>query len=182
MKIKKINEKVVLPQGVTAGLDGAIVTVKGPKGEVKRKLLNKKVKIELKESSIFISADPATKREKTTIGTFKAHIKNMVKGVTEGHEYRLKVCAGHFPITVGVESGSFVVKNFLGEKIPRKSRIIPGAAIKVEGQNVIVTGIDKEAVAQMAADIEQLTKVKYRDKRIFQDGIWMISKDGKELT
>ena len=105
----------------------------------------------------------------------------MIKGVAEGHVYRLKICSGHFPMNVSVSGNEFSVANFLGEKTPRKLSVKEGASVKVEGQEVVVESMNKELAGQTAADIELLTKVKGRDRRIFQDGIFIINKDGKEL-
>ena len=107
---------IEMPESVTFEIVDSTIKLKGPKGEVERILLNPKVKIEKQENKVVISAKNATKRDKTIIGTFKAHIKNMIKGVTEGHIYRLKICSGHFPMNVSMNNNELAVKNFLGEK------------------------------------------------------------------
>jgi len=105
----------------------------------------------------------------------------MIAGVSEGHTYKLKICSGHFPMTVAVDNKDFVIKNLLGEKVPRKISIKQGVDIKVEGDEIVVTGINKNHVAQQAAAIEEMSKRSGFDKRIFQDGVYIISKDGKEI-
>ena len=181
MKLNKIEEIIVIPEKVEAKIEGGVVNITGPKGENKRNLFNPKIKIELEGKNIKLSAKKPTKREKTMIGTFKAHVKNMIKGVLEGYVYTLKICASHFPITTTVEKEEFIVKNFLGEKIPRKLKLRPGITVKVEGEVVTVESIDKELAGQTAADIEKLTKRVGFDKRIFQDGIYLTNKGGKEI-
>lgn len=181
MKISNFVVDVALPQGVTAEIAGYKVKIKGPKGEVEKKLANLHVKIEKQGNKMVVSAKNATKREKTAIGTFEAHLKNMVAGVTHGHVYKMKICSGHFPMNVSVSGNDFIVSNFLGEKTPRNLKIKNGATVNVNGQEVVVESTDKETAGQVAADIEMLTKVKGRDKRIFQDGIYIINKDGKVL-
>ncbi|MGB9830609.1 MAG: 50S ribosomal protein L6, partial [Fervidicoccus fontis] len=69
-----------------------------------------------------------------------------------------------------------LVKNFLGEKSPRKARIMPGVKVKIEKEDVIVEGLDIEAVGQTAANLEQATKVKEYDRRVFMDGIYIYEK------
>lgn len=181
MKLKKLEVEIEIPNGVDVTIAGGLITAKGPKGENKRVLFDPKVKIEKKENKIMVSAVKATKREKRTIGTFSAHIKNIIKGTTERFVYKLKVCSGHFPMTVTATKTDFQVKNFLGESIPRTIKLKHGVDVKVEGDIVVVESSDKEVAGQTAADIEQLTRITNRDRRIFQDGIWLIERFGKHV-
>lgn len=182
IKMKEdIQEKIEFPKEIGINIVGGIIHVKGPKGEVSRKLVHPKIKIEGKENVVLLLAKKGTKREKTMIGTFKAHIRNMIKGVSEGHVYKLKICSGHFPMSVSVSEGEFIVKNFMGETVPRKLKLKPGADVRVEGNDVIIEGIDKELAGQTASSIEKLTKRPGFDKRVFQDGIHIYVKDGKEI-
>lgn len=180
MKIKNMEEKIELPDKVSASITNGILTVKGPKGEVCKSIVNPKVSVVVGENAVVVSAKNATKREKTTIGTFCAHIKNTIKGVTAGHKYMLKICPGHFPMNVTTSNNQVVVKNFLGEKVPRVTGILKGVTVKIDGTNIIVEGCGKEATGQMAANIEKLCRITKRDKRVFQDGIYITNKDGKE--
>lgn len=181
MKLELMKEEVEVPHGANAEVVDTILKLKGPKGELTRDFKNPRVKIEKKETSIVVSAANATKKEKTIIGTFTAHIKNMMNGVTRGHKYRLKICSGHFPMNVSISGRDFIVKNFLGEKVPRVLKMKEGVNVKIEGQDVIVEGASKEVAGQTAADIEKLTKVRGRDERVFQDGIYITEKDGKDM-
>ena len=115
------------------------------------------------------------------IGTIKAHVKNMIKGVTEGHRYILKICSGHFPMSVSVSNNEIQIKNFLGEKIPRIVKLRDDVKVKVEGDKIIIESLNKESAGQTAADIETICKIRDKDIRIFQDGIWIIEKDGKGI-
>lgn len=181
-KVKKnIEASIEMPEGVTASFQGNEITIKGKAGEEKKRLIKPYIKIEVKGNKVNILAERQTKREKKSIGSFVAHIKNMTKGVTDGHKYMLKICSGHFPMNVAVNGEDFVIKNFLGEKTPRVLKIKKGAKIKVEGEQVIVESTNKEVAGQVAADIELLTKRANYDARIFQDGIYIINKDGKEI-
>jgi large subunit ribosomal protein L6 len=74
-----------------------------------------------------------------------------------------------------------LIKNFLGESVPRKMAIKPNVEVKIEGEEIIVSSPDKEAAGQVAGDIEQLTRIKKRDIRIFQDGCYITHKAGKEI-
>jgi large subunit ribosomal protein L6 len=180
-KVKKIEGKIVLPEGVSASLDANSVILKGQKGELKREFNKPNINLELKDNELFFKAVKKTKREEKIIGSFIAHLKNMIKGVTEGHKYVLKICSGHFPMNVSVKGEDFIIKNFLGEKTPRVLKLKKGVNVKVEGDQVIVESSNKESAGQVSADIEQLTRRTGYDSRIFQDGLYIIIKDGKEV-
>lgn len=176
-----IEERIEIPEGIEVKVEHGLVSVKGAKGIVERKLLSPRVEIKVVDKEIVIKAEKATKREKALVGTFRAHIRNMLRGVSEGHIYKLKICSGHFPMSVSVSENELIVKNFCGEIIPRKLRLKEGVSVKVEGNEVIVESVDKELAGQTAALIERLTKRSGFDRRIFQDGIYIYVKDGKEL-
>ncbi|MBU2561301.1 MAG: 50S ribosomal protein L6 [Nanoarchaeota archaeon] len=176
-----MTEEIELPDKVEVKVEGRTVTVKGPKGELKRTFNFPKMLIKVEKDLVTLLFKNATKREKTQMGTAEAHLVNMVKGVTNGHSYTLKICSGHFPMNVSISGDTFTIKNFLGEKIPRTFKIKQGAKVKIEGNEVTVDSNDIEIAGQVAADIEQLTRITNRDIRIFQDGIYIIKKSGKEM-
>lgn len=178
MGIKKIEERVEIPEGVDASVGERIINAKGPKGSSQRKWNDQKIKVSIEGREIvFMVTDKPSKRERRSVGTLVAHTKNLLRGAKDGFNYKLKICSGHFPMNVSVAGKEFVVKNFLGEKTPRKVGITPGVKVVVQGTEVTVEGVDKEQVAQTAADIEQLTRRTNYDKRIFQDGIYIVHKD-----
>lgn len=179
MKVKLMQEELELPEEVSVTFEGMNVTVRGPKGEVTRRLFSKQVEMKAESDKVVFTARKATKREKRLIGTFRAHIRNLARGVTEGHVYRLKICSGHFPMNVSVKGNEFIVKNFMGEKVPRVLKLTEGADVKVDGTEVRVVGPSKEIAGQTAATIEQLCRRPGFDSRIFQDGIFLVEKDGK---
>jgi large subunit ribosomal protein L6 len=180
MKADIIEETIEVPEGIKVSKENLLLTIEGPKGKVQRKL-NPKMGFELKDNTIRLFAQKATKREKTIIGTFTAHIQNMIEGAKEGFTYRMKICSGHFPMTVQVKGSDFIVKNFIGEKMPRVMKLKPGVDVKVEGDAVVLTSADKELAGQTAASIEVLTSRAKYDKRIFQDGIYITDKPGREI-
>lgn len=174
-----IREEVELPKGVTASVENSVLTVTGPKGAIKRKVKFAKVVCAVENGSIVFGYEKATKREKAIIGSNISHAKNMIKGVTEKFAYKLKICSGHFPMNVSVSGTKFTVKNFLGEKIPRTLELNPNVAVKVNSPELVVEGLSVEEVSQQAAAIEQLMRITNRDRRIFQDGIFIVSKEDK---
>ncbi len=173
--------KIELPESCQIEIVGRIIKVTGLKGTVEKDVKNKLLKNEIKDKEVIFYAEKSTKNHKKIILTFVAHLKNMIKGATEGHVYKLKVCSGHFPMTAAVKGDIFELKNFIGEAKPRKLKIKPDVTVKVNGAEIVVEGIDKEKTGQMAASIENLTKRPGFDKRIFQDGIYITNKDGKDL-
>lgn len=175
-----MQETIPLPQGVTAKLSDGNLALKGPKGEVSRQCNVPLLQINVQGTDIVLSAKDA-KREKKLLFTYKAHIRNMCRGVTEGHVYKLRICAGHFPMNVTMKGNVIEIKNFIGEKVPRIATLSDKVSVKIDGKDIIVEGTDKELTAQAAASIEQLTRRVGFDRRIFQDGIYIIEKDGKQL-
>jgi len=178
---KQLEQKIEIPDGVEVKINRNLVVVKGSEGEIKREFKFGKIKVEVRNKEIIISHEKATKKEKKMMNTITAHLKNMIKGVGEKFEYKLKVCFSHFPITVDIKEKEVIIKNFLGEKIPREMNIPEGAEIKIKGQDITITALDKEVAGQAAANFEKATKITGRDRRVFQDGIFITSKGGKEI-
>ena len=179
-KDKGISIEIELGDKINTQLDGSILTLKGPKGEVKRNFPDKKISIDHKEKSIILKASKFNKVNKKLIKSYVAHVKNMVEGASKGYRYTLKICSGHFPMNVSVSSNELIVKNFLGEKVPRILKLKENAMVKVEGDNIVVESSNKEIAGQVSADIELLTRRTGYDSRIFQDGLWIVSKGNKE--
>ena len=178
-KITEIKEQVTIPDGVTAAIEKDIITIKGEKGELSRTFLHPKISVKINGKVVEIQGKDVRKKGKALIGTFVAHINNMIKGVTEGFEYKMKTVFSHFPIKTSVDENEFVIQNFLGERSPRRAKILDGVNVEVKGDDITVQGIDKERVGQTVANIERATKVKKRDVRVFQDGVYRIDKGGR---
>ncbi|UCH88980.1 MAG: 50S ribosomal protein L6 [Thermoplasmata archaeon] len=172
----EINTEVKLPQGVSAEYKANLLTIKGTKGELKRIFKHPRLNLNLKGNTIKLSCRLPNRRENALFGTWQSHIQNMIKGVTEGFSYRMKIVYSHFPIKVSVREGTFVIENFLGERHPRQAKIVGETKVKVSGDQVILTGHNIEHVGQSAANIEQATKIKNYDPRVFQDGIYLVGK------
>lgn len=176
-KITEMKEEMKIPDGVKVTLKGKTVTVQGPKGTMSKTLAHPKIDLAVNGDTVQISCSQSPhKKEKALLGTFKAHIRNMVKGVTEGYECSMKTVFSHFPIKSSVEGSHLLIQNFLGERYPRKAEILSTVKVEVKGESITVTGIDKEKVGQTAANIERATKVKNRDIRVFQDGIYIVKR------
>jgi len=178
---RRLIKELDIPEGIIVEISGKMVTIKGPLGELSKEISDPTVFAEVKDKKLFIKPKRLTKKQKMIINTVSAHLKNMIKGVQEEYVYKLKVCSGHFPMTVNIEGDTLIVKNLFGEKVPRKAKIVPNVKVQVKGDEVSVSGIDIEAVGQTAANIEKCTVIKNRDRRVFQDGIWLIEKSGKKV-
>ena len=176
-----IEEKIEIPTGVTITIDKNRVVVKGLKGETSRIIPVQSISANSDGKMLTITAKKATKKEKTHLYSTISHLKNMVKGVTTPYKYVLKICSGHFPMNVSITGGNFVIKNFLGEKFPRTMPLKQGATVTIQGDKITVESPSKEMAGQTASEIELLTFVSKRDPRIFQDGIYLIEKDGAPL-
>ena len=166
---------------MSASYEERSLKVKG-KNEVSRVLYQPKITVKVENNKIVLEAKKATQREKRMIYAMKAHAKNLFKGAEQGHTYKLKVCSGHFPMNISISNGVLTVKNFLGEAVPRTLKLKQGADVKLEGDIITVTANIKDIAGQQAGEIEKLTRITNRDRRIFQDGLYIIEKDGRPVS
>jgi large subunit ribosomal protein L6 len=178
---KELFQNIEIPEGIEVKIEENTLIVKGPEGENKRTFNINKLVFEKKGNQIIIGSKEATKKEKKMMNTITTHIKNMFKGLQKKFEYKLKICFSHFPITVKIENNEGIIKNFLGEKIPRKSKIPKGVDVKIDKEIIKITSFDKELAGQTAANFERATKIRMKDRRVFQDGIFIINKAGREI-
>jgi large subunit ribosomal protein L6 len=174
--INMVEKTVEIPKGIEARLEKHELSVRGPKGELRRKLYHPNAKAEIKEGVIVFSTQSKRKKDRAIVGTWAAHFRNMCSGVTKGWEARLKIIYSHFPIKVSVEGRKVVIANFLGERSNRQTEIVGAVKVEVSKDEIIVTGIDKEEVGQTAAKIETAAKVQGFDRRVFQDGCHLSQK------
>jgi len=181
IEARRLRKELEIPEGVEVNLEENDIIVKFQGKEIRRTLFFPTVALSLKDKMVILDPKKFSKREKKIINTYTAHILNMFKGIQEDYEYKVEICSSHFPMSVGVENNMVVVKNFLGEKVPRKAKIREGVVAKIEGNYVVITGADKEKVGQTAANCEQSTRITNRDRRRFQDGLWIVKKGEKEL-
>lgn len=178
---KEIFQEIEIPHGVEIEVEGNIIKIKGKHGENIKKFNVRKIKMEKKDGKIRVESKSATKREKRLINTIAAHIKNMINGVENEFEYKMKIVYSHFPITVEIHGNEAVIKNFLGEKVPRKAKIFPKTDVKVEKDFITIHSSNKESAGQTAANFEKATWIRMKDRRVFQDGIFMTNKAGREI-
>jgi large subunit ribosomal protein L6 len=177
---KDLEQVIEMPSGFEVSLHNAAVVMKSKGKEIKRQFPESpKIIMEKKDNKIIISSKKATKRELKLINSIAAHLKNMVAGLNEDYFYKLEVCNVHFPMTVKLDGNMLKIKNFLGEKIDRTCQILPNVKVNVKGNNIEVSSPDIEAAGTTAARIELATNIRNRDRRVFQDGIFIIEKPGR---
>jgi large subunit ribosomal protein L6 len=167
---------IEIPNGVDVKVDGRVVTVKGAKGILTRDFSEAPLLIQLEDKAIKVQANWPRKKEAALVGTISSHIQNMITGVIKGFTYKLKIVFSHFPISVKVKENMVSIENFTGERSPRLVKIFGDTKVSVKEDDVIVQGINLENVSQTAASIEQGTKVKVKDPRVFLDGIFIYEK------
>ena len=175
-----MSHDIELPDGVSASIDGDKVTLSKDSDSLSRTFAHNRVSVKQSDGALQVFCSLPRRSEKAIAGTWAAHLRNMTKGLEEGFEYRLKAVFSHFPMSLKVEGNKFTITNMLGEKVPRVAALPWTPAdvqVKIENKSdVVVAGADREKVGQTAANIERACKVKKRDPRVFQDGIYIISK------
>ena len=178
-KLRELTKEIEIPEDLNVEVKDNEVVVSKDKEKIRRRF--SRVLVEKKENKIIVKTKKATKKEKKQINTIVAHINNMLEGIKEKFVYKLQICSVHFPTNVSIKEDEVVIKNFLGETKERKAKILPEVEVKIEGEIITVESANKEAAGQVAANIEIATKVKGKDRRIFQDGIFIIEKAGRKI-
>ena len=179
---KDLERIIELPEGTTAEIEGSKITLKRNGEPASRDFGPSRIKAEISDGKIRLFVANATRRESEKIGTMHAHIKNMIKGLEKEFTYTLEICNVHFPMNVKVEGQNIVIKSFLGETTKRIAKIVGGAKVEISGNKISVSSRNIEAAGQTAANIEKATKVSNgRERRIFQDGIFITEKPGRSI-
>ncbi|MFC5713807.1 50S ribosomal protein L6 [Thalassorhabdus alkalitolerans] len=167
---------VVIPEGVTVSLDGNVVTVKGPKGELKREI-HSDMKVNIEDNEVTVERPSDHKEHRALHGTSRSLINNMVEGVTQGYEKALELVGVGYRAN---KSGNKVVLN-VGYSHPVE--IVPEEGIEIDvpaNTKVVVKGIDKERVGAVASNIRSVrTPEPYKGKGIRYAGEQVRRKEGK---
>ncbi|MFB0560765.1 MAG: 50S ribosomal protein L6 [Candidatus Lokiarchaeia archaeon] len=171
--------EVEIPDNVNAQVKDMVVEISGPLGSMSKDFSHtRKIRISKTDNKIILDTLFPEKKKLALLGTVKSHIQNMIDGVTRKFRYEMKIVYAHFPVSAEYDStkNMLLIKNFLGERSDRKARVLPGVDVRVEEDNVILEGIDKEKVGQSAANIQRATRIRKKDPRIFGDGIYVYRK------
>ncbi|HUK92492.1 MAG TPA: 50S ribosomal protein L6 [Methanomicrobiales archaeon] len=170
------TRKVKVPEGVTVRIEGNLVKVTGPRGMLVRELYYPNVSLTVADKEVTVATESGRKKILSVCGTFAAHLQNMCTGVTKGYQYRMKVVYSHFPIQLKIAGDRIEVGNFLGEKRSRFARIEKDVKVTLGADEVTLAGIDKETIGKTAANIEHATRIRERDPRVFQDGVYIVER------
>ena len=168
---------VTVPSGVEIKLGEGELTVKGPKGELRGRILSDVVEVRLDDGKVLVSRKGDAKVHRSAHGLPRTLIANMVEGVSKGFRKSLEITGVGYR---AAKSGERLNLS-LGYSHPVTFEPPKGVALTVEGQNKIhVEGIDKQAVGQVAADIRRLRKPEpYKGKGIRYEGERIRKKLGK---
>ena len=178
------NKSIQLPAGVTVSVSQQnLVTAKGPKGELSRQI-DPDITVSLEDNVLTVARPTEQKRHKAMHGLYRALINNLVVGVSEGYKKELEI--------VGVGYKASVSNNVLELALGYSHSIflavpseIKTTAVTEKGQNpkVILEGIDKELIGQVAAKIRSLRKIEpYKGKGIRFVGEQIRRKAGKSAS
>ncbi len=177
-KMKELSVKISIPEGVQIKDEGGLIEIIGKNGKDSRNFAHLDIKFNVDGKTLTIEASKNTKKYKRALKTAQAHIKNMILGVQNGWEKKLKIIYQHFPIQLKQQGNTMMISNFLGERAPRLAKIKNKTTVEVKGADVVVKGINKEDVGCTAANIEKATKILNKDRRVFQDGVFIV--EGKK--
>ena len=165
-----------IPEKVTVSLKKNMLSVSGPLGKTFKNFKKIPVSLEINDKKISIKTQGNRKKEYAILNTAKSLIKTLCEGVVSGYTIKMKVVYAHFPITVKVKDKDVIIENFQGERAPRIAKIHGNTKVVVKGDEIVLTGPVLSDVTQSAAEIEQKTKIKNKDHRVFLDGIYIFSK------
>lgn len=162
--MSRIGKKPIqIPDQVEVKIEGDLVMVKGPKGELKQKLVPE-LKLEQKDKEVLVKvANEQEKKQRALWGTFRQLINNMILGVTEGFEKQLEINGVGYRAEV---KGEILVLN-VGFSHPVNFKIPVGIQVKVEKNIITISGQDKHLVGEIAAQIRRIKKPEpYKGKGI----------------
>jgi large subunit ribosomal protein L6 len=175
--MSRIGRKpIVLPGGVDVAIEGSRVTVKGPRGSLEQSF-HRDMRIQLEDGKLRVERPSDERTHRSLHGLTRSLIANMVEGVTAGFEKRLEI------VGVGYRAAlkDADLELALGFSHPVRFPAPPGIEFEVPAANrIIVRGIDKQQVGEVAAEIRKIRKPEpYKGKGIRYEGEYVRKKAGK---
>jgi len=174
--VEKQVEVIEIPEGVQVELSGNDIKVSANGKENSRHFKSTNAILKKVDSKIEVWSTSERKNVVAECKTVGSHIKNLMHGLQNEFVYKLEIVYSHFPMNVTVKDKVVEINNLGGAKHPRKAKITGQTKVKVEGKNITVTGQNKEDAGQTAANMEQATKIKGKDIRVYTDGIYITEK------
>ncbi|MBS3083615.1 50S ribosomal protein L6 [Candidatus Pacearchaeota archaeon] len=175
------ENSVAIPDGVKCKFSGNLLECSKGNTNLSKAFENPNLILTVGEKEIVIKCNQSNRKSVASVNSYVSHIKNMFHGIKERFVYEMEICNVHFPMTVKAEKDKVVITNFLGEKVPRSANILPGVEVKIEGTKIKISSADVEKAGQTAANIEKASAVTNKDRRIFQDGIFITKKPGVNI-
>ena len=176
--MSRIGKKPVsVPAGVTASIDGGVLNVKGPKGALSLNL-REEISYTLDDGGILVKPANDSKAARAFWGMQRTLVQNLVTGVTEGFTKKLLITG----VGYRANSQGKVLKLQLGYSHDVNIDVPEGIEIKTPDQTTVeISGIDKQKVGQIAAEIRRWRKPEpYKGKGIKYDGEFIFRKEGKK--
>ena len=177
--MSRIGKKpVATPAGVTATIEGQTLTVKGPKGTLSMKLLDDLVKYEVAEGEIRVTPLTDAQRNRAAWGMQRTNVQNLVTGVTEGFSKVLEITG----VGYRAQAQGKNLRLQLGYSHDVNYAVPEGVEVKTpDNTTVEISGIDKQKVGQVAAEIRRWRKPEpYKGKGIKYRGEYIFRKEGKK--
>ena len=173
----EIHEVTIpIPDVVKASVSHKILYVQGPLGKTRKTFKKIPVDLAVDGKNIILKSLGDRKRDYAIFKTAESIINTLIKGVQTGYTFKMKIVYAHFPITVKIKDNNILVENFQGERAARISKIVGDTKVVSKGDDVIITGPVLTDVSQTAGSLQQNTKVKNKDHRVFLDGIYLFEK------
>ena len=173
---KEIRKTAKIPENCEVKIFDNLVIIKKDNEEVKVPYKIKNFKPKIENNELVLEKKVGNKNDKKLIHSLSSHIVNAFNGIGKKYKYKLQICSIHFPMNVKVEKNKLIIKNFFGERKERILDIKPNVDLKIENDIITVTSPQKNLAGEQASEIEALTRITSRDRRVFQDGIWIIKK------
>lgn len=176
---QEITETIALPEGIACTIANRALTCTKDSVSLVRVIDSADLEVAVNDKTITIHCLKGNKKHLNLIRSLAAHIRNMFEGLQNKFVYTLEACNVHFPMTLKIDGNKLIINNFLGEKTPRFALIPAGAQVDIKGLKITVSAHDREVAGQAFANIEKATKVRNRDRRVFQDGIYLVHRPGR---
>jgi large subunit ribosomal protein L6 len=167
--------EIEMPSGVQVEVNGTEVSVKGALGTNTRRFNDALLKVSASGNRLsIVPVDSKKLKEKarTAEVSFAKVVRNDIDGVLKYYEINMQTVSAHFPISLEMKGNVLQIKNLIGERAARTAKMVGKTKAEAKGQTLKIYGISKEEVTQSAANVRKACKIRFKDTRIFQDGLY----------